>query len=414
MRLPEGLTVLRAREFRLLFVGQAVSLVGDGMLMVALAFAVLDLTGSVSDLGFVLAAYRAPTVVAVLAGGVVADRVPRRAVMVAADLVRCGALAVSALLLIAGDARLWELLVLLALVGAAAGFFYPASTGLLPLTVAPDLLQQANGLRAVSQASGAIIGPAIAGVLVAAAGPGWAIVVDAASFAVSAGSLALLRLPVHVPPARQRFLRDLSDGWLAVRSRTWVWASVLVAGAFGNLFTPAFVVLGPTLARQHLGGASAWAAILSVQGAGSVFGGLLALRRRPRRPLLWSSLAWSLLVAPNVLLAFVAPLAAIAAGAFVGGCGLAIGNTLWETTLQRHIPAEALSRVSAYDWFGSLAFNPIGYAVMGPLAVAIGTRTTLLIAATWFLTSSIALAALPSIRDLREDQPAATPAPAQE
>ena len=328
MRIPAGLMVLREREFRLLFVGQSVSLVGDGMLTVALAFAVLDLTGSVSDFGFALAASRAPLVVAVLVGGVVADRLPRRAVMVGADLVRLGALAVSAALLIAGDARLWELLVLQAIFGTAGGFFYPASTGLLPLIVRPNVLQQANALRGLSQSAGAIVGPAVAGVLVATTGPGWALAADAATFAVSAGSLALLRLPPHMPPPRQRFLGDLVDGWREFRSRTWVWAEVLVAGAFGNIFTAAFAALGPAIAKSHLGGASAWAAVLVAQGAGGFLGGLLVLRLRVRRPLIVANLAWGVLVVPDLLLAFIAPTAAIAVGAFVGGCGLAIGQSL--------------------------------------------------------------------------------------
>jgi MFS family permease len=403
VRVPAGLRVLGEREFRLLFVGQSVSLVGDGMLMVALAFAVLDLTGSVSDLGFALAASRAPLVVAVLVGGVVADRLPRRAVMVGADLVRLAALAASSSLLIVGDARLWELLALQAVVGTAGGFFYPASTGLLPLTVRAESLQQANALRGLSQSLGAIVGPALAGVLVAAAGPGWALAADAASFGVSAGSLALLRLPPHVRLARQRFIRDLSDGWREFRARTWVWLEVVVAGACGNVFTAAFTALGPAIAKSHLGGAGAWAAVLAAQGAGGFLGGLLVLQMRVRRPLVVVNLAWGLLVLPDILLALIAPTAAIAAGAFVGGCGLAVGQSLWETTLQRRIPQGALSRVSAYDWFGSLAFNPFGLAVMGPLAVTIGTRATLLIAAAWFATSSLTLAALPSIRNVRDD-----------
>ena len=403
MRLPAALTVLREREFRLFFVGQSVSLVGDGMLTVALAFAVLDLTGSVSDLGFALAASRAPLVVAVLFGGVAADRLPRRAIMVGADLVRLCSLAGSSSLLILGDARLWELLVLQALVGTAGGFFYPASTGLVPLTVRPESLQQASALRGLSQSLGAVAGPAVAGVLVAAAGPGWTLTADAATFGVSAGSLALLRLPLHVPPAPQRFLRDLNDGWREFRSRTWVWLEVLVAGACGNIFTAAFTALGPAIAKSHLGGAGAWAAVLAAQGAGGFLGGLLVLQLRVRRPLVVVNLGWGLLVVPDILLALIAPTAAIAAGAFVGGCGLAVAGSLWETTLQRRIPQSALSRVSAYDWFGSLAFNPLGLAVMGPLAVTIGTRATLLIAAAWFATSSLTLAALPAIRSIGED-----------
>ena len=159
LRLPRSVAVLREREFRLLYAGQTISLLGDGMLIIALSFAVLDLTGSVSDLGFVVAASRAPLVLTVLAGGVVADRVSRRAVMVVADLVRMGALGVSAALLIAGDAQVWQLAVLQVLVGTAAGFFYPAATGLLPLTVRAEMLQQANGLRGLSEAAGKVLGP---------------------------------------------------------------------------------------------------------------------------------------------------------------------------------------------------------------------------------------------------------------
>jgi MFS family permease len=396
-------SVLRQREFRLLFAGQTVSLVGDGMLNVALAFAVLDLTGSVSDLGFVLAAGRAPLVLTVLAGGVVADRLPRRALMVGADLVRLVALGLSAGLVIAGEARLWELLALQGLFGVAGGFFYPASSGLLPLTVPPELLQQANALRGLSQAAGAIAGPAIAGVLVAAADPGWALAADSASFAVSAGSLALLRLPAHVRPEPQRFLRDLADGWYELRSRTWVWVTILVAGAIGNIFSAAFGTLGPGIAKAHLGGAGAWAAIVAAQGAGGFLGGLIVLRLRASRPIVAANLAWGLLAVCNLLLAFVAPVPAIAAGALVAGLGLAVGQALWDTTLQRRIPQAALSRVSAYDWFGSLIFNPLGYAAVGPVAAAIGARTTLIVAGCWFVASSTCLASLPGIRSLRDE-----------
>ena len=219
MQWPSSVAVLREREFRLLFGGQAISLVGDGMLTIALAFAALDLTGSVADVGLLLAASRAPLLLTVLAGGVVADRASRRSLMVGADLVRMGALAVAGALLIAGDARIWQLAVLLAVFGTAGGFFYPASTGLLPLIVPPEELQQANALRGLSQSAGIVIGPALAGVIIATASPGWAIAVDAVTFAVSAATLAQLRLPPRLRPPRQRFLRDLADGWHDVTSR---------------------------------------------------------------------------------------------------------------------------------------------------------------------------------------------------
>ena len=374
LRLPARLAVLREREFRLLYAGQTVSLLGDGMLVVALSFAVLDLTGSVSDLGFAFAVSRVPLVLTVLVGGVVADRLPRRALMLVADLVRMAALGGVAGLLISGSARFWELLVLLATVGTATGFFYPAATGLLPATVPPELLQQANGLRGISDSMGKIAGPGIAGVLVVAVGQAKALGFDAASFGVSAVSLALLRLPPHVRPESKRFLHDLTDGWREFVSRTWVWTTVVVAGSFGNLFSAAFLVLGPGICEQQLGGAGAWAVIVSAQGAGGLLAGVVVLGVRFRRPVVATNLAWTLLVAPNLLLAFAAPVAAVAVAAFFGGIGLGAGNGIWETTLQRNIPAASLSRVSSYDWFGSLAFNPLGLALAGPVAAAIGAR----------------------------------------
>ena len=402
LRLPVRLAVLRERELRLLYAGQAVSLLGDGMLVVALSFAVLDLTGSVSDLGFAFAVSRVPLVLTVLAGGVVADRLPRRSLMVAADLVRMAALGTAAGLLISGSAQFWELLALLALVGTAAGFFYPAATGLLPATVPSELLQQANGLRGISDSVGKIVGPALAGVLVVAVGPGFALGFDAASFGVSAASLALLRLPPHLRPEKKRFRHDLTDGWREFTSRTWVWSTVLVAGSFGNLFSAAFLVLGPGICEQHLGGAGAWALIIAAQGAGGLLAGVVVLGVRLRRPVVATNLAWTLLVAPNLLLALAAPLPAVAAAAFAGGVGLGAGNGIWETTLQRRIPAASLSRVSSYDWFGSLVFNPAGLALAGPVAAAFGARATLITAACWFAVSSLSLAALPSVRSVRD------------
>ena len=255
------------------------------MLTLALSFAVLDLTGSVTDLGLMLAVSRIPLVATVLAGGVVADRISRRRVMVAADLVRMAAQGLTAGLLIAGVAQLWQLLVLQALAGTAAGFFYPAATGLLPVTVPPEQLQQANAFRGLSDSIARIAAPALGGVIVVASSPGWALAVDAGSFAVSAVTLALLHLPPHVRPPRRRFLHDLHDGWREFAARTWVWAIVLVAGAFGNLFTAFSGALGPAIAKDELGGAGAWAIIGAAQGVGSLIGGLLVFSLRARRPL---------------------------------------------------------------------------------------------------------------------------------
>ncbi len=395
--------VLREREFRLLWAGQTVSVIGDGILLLSLSFAVLDLTGSATDVGIVIAASRAPLLLTVLAGGVVADRVSRRWLMVGADLVRMSGLAASAALLIAGTAQLWELVVLQALVGTAAGFFYPASTGLLPLVVRPQLLQQANGFRGISDGVARIVGPVLAGLIVVVSSPGWALAVDAATFGVSAVSLAFLHLPAHERPPRQRFLHDLADGWREFSSRTWVWATVVFAGGLGNLFSAFIGVLAPEIARNELGGAGVYSLIVAAQGVGGLAGAFLVLRLRVSRPVVASTLFWALLVFPNLLLGFVAPAWVIAAGFLVGGIGLSAGQALWDTALQRHIPTAALSRVSSYDWFGSLIFNPLGFIIAGPLAAAIGARATLSIAALYFVISAVILVSIPAVRAVRDE-----------
>jgi hypothetical protein len=237
---------------------------------------------------------------------------------------------------------------------------------------------------------------------VVATSPGWAVGVDAASFVVSAVTLAFLRLPKHVRPERRRFVHDLTSGWKEFTSRTWVWLMVIVAGSLGNFFTAAFTALGPAVAKEHYGGAGAWAAASAGMGAGALAGALLVLRLRTRTPLVVASVAWGLLALPSFAFALLLPLAVAVIAAVAGGAGQTTGNTLWETTFQRRIPQESLSRVSSYDWFGSLLFNPLGLAVAGPVANAIGTSETLAIAGCWFFGSSLVLASLPSIRTVRD------------
>ena len=398
--LPESLAVLRQREYRLLFSGQAVSLLGDGMINVALAFAALELSGSASAVGLVLACRALPLVACLLAGGVIADRTSHRAVMVCADLVRFASQGAMAALLIADVAELWSIGVLAGVTGAATGFFNPASTGLLPLVVAPEHLQPANGLRATAMASGEILGPMIAGILVATSGPGWALGIDALTFGASAAFLARMRLPVPAARPAESFLEGLRAGWRVFRSRTWVWAFVASA-AIGNMLWGAWSALGPVVAERDLGGAAAWGAILAAMGAGGLAGGLLAIRARPRRPMVVAVLGGVIFSFALGLLAAGVPAPLLAAGALVSGGALMFGNAVWESTLQRHIPSEALARVSAYDWFGSLAFYPLGLAVWGPVAVAIGTETTLWLAFALLVITMLAPLAVPEIRRLR-------------
>jgi MFS family permease len=397
--LPESFAILRQREFRLLFLGQAVSVFGDRMVAVALAFAVLEVGGSASDVGLVLASSTLSLAACVLIGGVIADRISRRAVMVGADLVRVASQAAIAALLIADAAEVWSIALLAAVTGAATGFFSPASTGLLPAIVLPDELQPANALRATARSTGEILGPLIAGVLVAAAGPGWAFAVDAGTFAVSAALLAWLHLPAHVAREAASFVDDLREGWQAFRSRTWVWTFVAYF-AIGNMLWGAWSALGPVVAERDLGGAAAWGTVLAAIGVGALAGSLLATRARPRRPLVLVALMEGLFGLPLAILAAAAPVPLLACAAFLSGVGLMLGMSVWESTLQRHIPADSLSRVSSYDWFGSMAFYPLGLAIWGPVAAAIGIATSLWVAFGLFATAVLSLLAIPDIRRL--------------
>ncbi len=405
--LPESFEVLRQREFRLLFSGQAASLFGDGMVNVALAFAVIELGGGASAIGLVFACRSLPLVGCLLVGGVIADRASRRAVMVSADCVRLVSQGTLAVLLIAGGAEIWTVALLAGVEGAATGFFNPASTGLLPAVVTPERLHQANGLRAVAMAVGQILGPVVAGALVALASPGWALGIDAVTFAISAAFLSRLRLPARVARQATTFLADLRDGWAAFRSRTWVWSFVGCA-ALGNVLLGAWTVLGPVVAERELGGAAAWGAVLAATGAGGLAGGVLAMRRTPRRPMAAVALTGCLFSAPLALLAAGAPVVPLAVGALVSGASVMFGNTVWESTLQRHIPAASLSRVSAYDWFGSLAFSPIGLAIWGPVAAVLGVDLSLWLAFALGVAIHLGLLAVPEIRRLPVSPPAPT------
>jgi predicted MFS family arabinose efflux permease len=402
-RIPLG--ALQEREFRLFFTGQLVSLLGDAVTPFALAWAVLDLTGSARDLGFVIAANTAPLVIFLLVGGVFADRLPRRGVMLTADVARMAVQAATAALLLSHTAHVWELIVLQALAGTGTAFFNPASTGLTPMTVSAGRLQEANALRGMSMGLTQFAGPALAGILIVTVGPGFALAIDAASFGVSACYLARLRLPEHVSLPPQSFGRDLLDGWRDFTARSWVWL-VVVSASLGNMMSGAWLVLAAVWIKDGHGGAGAWTAILVVSALGGLAGGVAVLRLRPRRPLLVGSIAVLPNAAPMIVLALRLPWQVLIVTALVTGFGNMLFNTLWETTLQQHIPAASLSRVSAYDWFGSLLCEPVGVALAAVVAAGIGMSQTLWIAAAVNLVAVAALVAAPSVRRLkRVDEP---------
>jgi MFS family permease len=395
------LEVLRERNFRLLWLGQATSAFGSSLVPVALAFAVIDLTGSPSALGLVLSAGLVSRVCLLLLGGVVADRLPRQHVMIAADALRAATQGVVAVLLLTGTAHVGELLVLFALFGAGDAFFSPASTGLVPETVSPTRLQQANSLMGIGRDAARISGPALAGLIVAGVGPGAAFGIDAATFVVSSVSLALL----HLPPAvgsreRLRLLADLRGGWRELASRSWVWLMILKFSVSSLAIAPYFV-LGPFVAHDELGGAAAWGAIGACGAVGAVLGNVIAFRVSPRRPVFTGCLVVSLYALAPALLARPFPTAAICVAAAVGFAAVGFSDTLWFTALQERIPPQALSRVSSYDWLGSVVLQPAGYVLAGPIAATIGVSATLLVGAGLQVSSSIGIALTPAVRGLR-------------
>ncbi len=400
-----ALEPLREREFRLLFLGRTTSFVGNAFANVALAFAVLDLTGSRADLGFVLAARSLPQVLFLLVGGIWADRLPRHHVMVASNVASGASQAAIAGLLLSGQARIWELIVLAGLNGTSIAFFFPASTGIVPQTVPARMLQSANALLRLGLNGSFIGGAALGGAVVAATSPGVGVAVDAASFFVGAALIGLMRLPAGLRMEGSSFLAELADGWNEFRSRPWLWAIVLQFGVVNGVEQGSENVLGPAIAKAHLGGAAAWGLVLTAQAIGFVGGGLLMLRLRPRRILRAATLGFLLTVPFLLFLAGPLPLAAVVGAAVVAGVGIEIFSVLWDTALQQEIPHEKLSRVSSYDALGSLVLIPLGLAAAGPLSEAIGTRPTILGAAALSLGATLAVLLVREVRTLprRED-----------
>jgi MFS family permease len=401
-----SLAPLREREFRLLFLGRFVSFLGTAFAPVAIAFAVLEV-GSASDLGLVLAANMIPTVLFVLAGGVIADRLPRHVVLVASNLVSGAAQAGFALLIFSGRGQLWQLMAIQAVRGLSSAFFFPAAQGIVPDVVSSGNLQEANVLLRLSRNATAIVGAAMAGIVVAAIGPAWGLAVDAASYFLAAVFLAAMHLPARSREHGTAFVRELLDGWDEFRSRTWLWVVVVAFSVLNAAQVGAFNVLGPPIAKEHLGGAAAWGFILAALSAGLIVGGLVGFRLRPRHALLVGCLSMAFQIPPLVLLAVPAPTAAIAAAAFAEGVGVELFGLYWDTSLQQHVPGEVLSRVSSYDALGSWVLVPIGFAVVGPIASVVGARATLLGAAALIAVAVVAMAATRDIRRL--ESPADSP-----
>jgi MFS family permease len=406
MKPVAALGALRERNLALLVGSTTISSLGSGMAQVALAFAVLRI-GTASDLGFVFLAREIPIVVFLLIGGVWADRVSRKWLLVIGDSLTGTAQAVTALLFLTHHATVPAVAGLQVLFGVSNAFTRPATTGLTPQAVRPEHLQEANALVDLGRSTMRIVGPALGGVIVAAANPGWALAADAASFALSGLLRADMRIARAGRPQRTRMVTELREGWGEFVARSWVWLMVASFGFFQLTLFPAMLVLGPIVALRHLGGAVPWGVILGFQAAGSVVGGLLAFRLRPDRPLLCSALLMLPTAGFLALLGAAAPVWLLCLAGLAAMAGITSGDILWMTTFQRKVPEHLLSRLSSFDWLGSVALNPLGYALVGPLSSRIGVAETLYLAASINAAVSVVVALTPTIRGLR-----AVPAPA--
>ena len=409
MRGVDRLGPLRERPFRLLWLGRTGSAAGDSLIPVALIWAIgHDLHGGPTGVGLVLACYTLGGASVTLAGGVWADRLPRRAVMISADLFRVGTQSATAVLLFAGVAHVWELAVLQAATGAAGGFFNPASTALIPQTVSAGRLQEANALLSLSRSATSVFGPGVSGAIVAVAGAGWVFSIDAASFLVSAAFVAAMRVGAHLRPVAQRFWRDLGDGWREVRRHRWLTAGFL-GYAVGNFGVGLYIVVGSLVAIHELGGAPAWGLIAGAAALGAVLGGFVAYRIRPSHPVAMAFAIWTLCALPPFALVRPFPLPAVMATALLFGGSILVGNTLFETAMQQEVEPGRLARVASIDLVLSLCLMPAGQALAGPISTALGVDATLIVAGTLMCVPNfLVLVLVREVRDVqRREEPAA-------
>jgi MFS family permease len=391
-------SLFRHRDFRLLLLGQSLSTIGDRIVFVALALYVTDI-GTPSDVGIVLASHAVPLVGFLLIGGVWADRLPRNLVVVTTDLIRFGLHALLAALIFTGTVEIWHIAVIEACFGTAEAFYRPAFTGLVPQTVPEEEIQGARAAFGTVETVAEFAGPALATALVLGVGPGWAFALDAATFVVSAAFLIRVRPRRRGEPvARSNVVAELREGWSEVRSRTWIWV-IVAAFSLGLLtaFGP-WMTLGPTISIERYDTRAVYGILASAMGAGTIVGALIGFRWRPRYPMRAGMLLALPLPVALGCFGLGIPVALLFPVFVVTGTGIALFDIWWHTALAERVPPHMLSRVTAYDWMGSLALLPVGYVLAGPLGEALGAVEVLSVG------SAIALSALAGallFRDVR-------------
>jgi MFS family permease len=399
--------------FRLMFSARAISYIGTYLAPIAVAFAILDNGGGATAVGLSFAAWTLATVVTLAFGGVVGDRVPRRLVMIGSDVASACVRTTMGVLLVSGHAQVWELIALQACGGAAVAFYSPASYGLVREVVPEDQLQEANGLLAVARYAAFPVGGAIGGSVVILVGTGAALLVDAGTYATSAFLLSRINVQ-SMARAGAGFFQELREGWSAFVEQTWVWVLVLYVSLYFLITYAPFFVLGPYIAKHSMDGVRSWTPVVVAEGVGALLGGLTARRWRPRQPMVKTGLLLMFSAAQNLILAFHPTTVLLSIAAMGAGFAFALGSVVWDTTLQRKIAPEKLARVASYGWMGAMVFLPAGYALSGPIGMAIGIKNYLLIAAGWIVVSTLVVIRLRAVRDVSlDDVTDAVPATAQ-
>lgn len=392
--------LLRQPMFRFLLAARSISFFGDSMAPIALPFAVLQLGGSVGDVGLVLGAGAMTNLVLLLSAGVIADRLPRRMLLIVSDITQGTAMALTAFLLLTDQAAVWNLALLQVVFGAGMALNLPTFTGILPQVVDRKDVQSANGLLSVTQSTAQIAGPSVAGILVAVASPGLALAVDAATFFLSAVLVSRLRLHSVKSGEHPHFLRGLAEGWTEMMKRRWYWVSLL-AHSGANFSIGVFFVLGPVILAESGAGASGWGLVATAGSVGSVLGGLAILRWWLKRPLVIANLALILYSPVLLLLIIPAPVWLLMPAAALASFSISILNGAFESTVQKVVPDAIMSRLDSYDWLISFAVLPLGYVLAGPLSEAIGRGPLLALSALILVVPCLLTLLDPQIRGMR-------------
>ncbi|MER5811881.1 MFS transporter [Streptomyces sp. NPDC002033] len=398
------------RNYTLLTGAAVITNLGSHGALIAAAFAVLEAGGSGGDVGLVAAARTLPLVLFLLVGGALADRLPRHRVMVAANALNCVSQAAFAVLVLAGDPQLWQMMLLTALCGTGTAFFNPAAEGMLLSSVSGEHSNRAFALFRMAMNGAGIGGAALGGAMIAAIGPGWVLAVDAVAFALAGALRAFLDVS-HVADRAPGggLLADLREGWTEVRTRPWLWSIVLQFSVVVAVVGAAEAVYGPLVARDELGGPAPWGLALALFGAGTIAGALLMMVWKPRRLLLVGTLCVFPLALPSAGLAVPLPVWGLCAVMFVSGAAIEVFGVNWMTTMHQEIPEEKFSRVCAYDWFGSVSMLPLATALAGPAETAFGRTPALWGCAALVVAGTAAVLFVPDVRRMTRKPPPARP-----